>query len=125
MDRLTGRDSEGKAFLNKCYETCCGKCEECSLLDDEDEKLASYEDLEEQGLLLRLPCKIGDTVYRISSDFHLKKKYIEKTTISRIAIDEDGIYVFCACKPNAKRIFGEHVFITREEAEAKLEETEG
>lgn len=26
-------------------------------------KLADYEDLEEQGLLLRLPCKVGDTVY--------------------------------------------------------------
>lgn len=27
------------------------------------EKLGKYEDLEEQGLLLRLPCKVGDTVY--------------------------------------------------------------
>lgn len=27
------------------------------------EKLATYEDLEEQGLLVRLPCKVGDTVY--------------------------------------------------------------
>lgn len=26
-------------------------------------KLADYEDLEEQGLLLRLPCKVGDIVY--------------------------------------------------------------
>jgi len=26
-------------------------------------KLAKYEDLEEQGLLLKLPCKKGDTVY--------------------------------------------------------------
>lgn len=29
-------------------------------------KLASYEDDEEQGLLLRLPCKIGDTLYRVN-----------------------------------------------------------
>lgn len=27
------------------------------------EKLATYEDLEEQGLLVRLPCKVGDIVY--------------------------------------------------------------
>lgn len=26
-------------------------------------RLAELEDLEEQGLLLRLPCKVGDTVY--------------------------------------------------------------
>lgn len=28
-------------------------------------KLADYEDLEEQGLLVRLPCKVGTVVYRI------------------------------------------------------------
>lgn len=27
------------------------------------EKLAKFEDLEEQGLLVRLPCKVGDIVY--------------------------------------------------------------
>lgn len=30
-------------------------------------KLKDYEDLEEQGLLLKLPCKVGDTVYVDSS----------------------------------------------------------
>ena len=30
-------------------------------------KLKEYEDLEEQGLLLKLPCKVGDTVYVDSS----------------------------------------------------------
>ena len=28
-------------------------------------KLAAYEDAEEQGLLVRLPCKVGDTVYTL------------------------------------------------------------
>lgn len=32
------------------------------------EALGKYEDAEEQGLLLRLPCKVGDTVYLIKSD---------------------------------------------------------
>ena len=87
-------------------------------------ELGEYEDLEEQGLLLRLPCKVGDTVYRISDRLHVKRKYIEKTKISRIAIDEHEIYVFCSCKPNAKRIFGVNVFQTAGEAEAKLREME-
>lgn len=88
------------------------------------EELKRYRDLEEQGLLLRLPCKVGDTVYRISDMFNVRSKYIEKTKISRIAIDEDEIYVFCSCKPNVKRIFGVHVFSTKEEAEQKLKEME-
>ena len=87
-------------------------------------ELKRYKDLEEQGLLLRLPCKVGDTVYRISDMFNVRSKYIEKTKISRIAIDEDEIYVFCSCKPNVKRIFGVHVFSTKEEAEQKLNEME-
>ena len=35
------------------------------LLHDVLEKLAEYKNLEEQGLLLRLPCKVGSTVYAI------------------------------------------------------------
>ena len=31
-------------------------------------KLAEYEDLEEKGLLLRLPCKVGDKVYEPRPD---------------------------------------------------------
>lgn len=31
-------------------------------------RLAEYEDMEEQGLLLRLPCKVGDRVYEVIDD---------------------------------------------------------
>lgn len=34
-------------------------------------KLADYEDTEEQGLLIRLPCKVGDTVYVVTSPFNV------------------------------------------------------
>lgn len=37
------------------------------------EKLAAYEDLEEQGLLVRLPCKVGDTVW--DNDFGYPESY--------------------------------------------------
>lgn len=36
------------------------------------EKLATYEDLEEQGLLVRLPCKVGDTVYVPTRNFDFR-----------------------------------------------------
>lgn len=46
--------------------TCCGgigSCRtDCSYKQIYD-RLAEYEDAEEQGLLIRLPCKVGDTVY--------------------------------------------------------------
>ena len=31
-------------------------------------KLADYEDAEEQGLLLRLPCKVGTIIYKIENN---------------------------------------------------------
>lgn len=56
MERLTYRTIKGEAMGNS------------SVADIGDilEKLAEYEDLEEQGLLLRLPVKAGDIVYIIS-----------------------------------------------------------
>lgn len=42
-----------------------GKVEECenAYLLAVQKKLKQYEDLEEQGRLIKLPCKVGDTVY--------------------------------------------------------------
>ena len=82
------------------------------------EKLATYEDLEEQGLLVRLPCKVGDSVFIIVG------KDISRQGIRKIEISDNSI-IF---KTNRqKRIFnvaefGKTVFLTREEAEKKLEE---
>ena len=44
-------------------------------------KLCDYEDLEEQGLLARLPCKVGDTVYRVNAG---AKQPIIPMTVSEI-----------------------------------------
>ena len=69
MERLTTRNIAGVAVYKNPFE-----CEQCGdtiwRLHDygngsPTEKLADYEDAEEQGLLLRLKCKVGDTVYHI------------------------------------------------------------
>ena len=71
MERLTQRTKDGIVGNNNGVENFPlyslydethldhGLIEQCF------NKLAEYEDLEEQGLLLRLPCKVGDTVYVI------------------------------------------------------------
>lgn len=93
--------------------------------------LGEYEDLEEQGLLLRLPCKVGDTVYIITQVFNGKEVI---GAIGRRKIDSIGgnalnpIYVISK-EPYELRFcpseFGVRVFKTKEEAEAKLKELEG
>ena len=50
--------------------------------------LADY--LLEHGVIV-LPCKVGDTVYRILTNYYSGRKRIQKTEISRIAIDDGRI----------------------------------
>ena len=44
-------------------------------LDQIAEKLANMEQKEEQGILVRLPCKVGDTVYTLSYRYDCKYDY--------------------------------------------------
>ena len=74
MERLTERFSNGQACVYGCgdnckydYKYCNNHLEDCPTINEIYEKLASYEDLEEQGLLLRLPCRLGDIIDRIIS----------------------------------------------------------
>lgn len=47
----------------ECYDCCIDNKVAKKLLNDAITKLAEYEDLEEQGKLLKLPCAVGDMVY--------------------------------------------------------------
>lgn len=60
MKRLTHRYMDGTAWVSLNLVSKMGE-HECVGLPIT--KLATYEDAEEQGLLIRLPCKVGDTVY--------------------------------------------------------------
>lgn len=81
------------------------------------EKLAEYEDLEDQGLLVRLPCKVGDTMYDIVG----KPLRIVEHKVDAFHIDKKGFHLqiingVLEKKQEAK------VYFSREEAEKKLEE---
>lgn len=77
------------------------------------EKLAEYEDLEEQGKLLKLPCAVGREVYGIinqTSNYDGTPYRI--VTVSNFRLD-------------MLNKIDKTVFLTRQEAEDKLEEMEG
>ena len=57
-------------------------------------KLGEYEDAEEQELLLRLPCKVGDTLYRIDTDEKIENVEIEPFIVEYIVICENGNVLF-------------------------------
>lgn len=89
-------------------------------------KLAEYEDAEEQGLLLRLPCKVGDAVYQITngfiSEYEITSAVIYPCNILFKWVHTKGIYKDLLGFNDFE--IGKTVFLTREEAEAKLKEME-
>lgn len=54
-----------------------------------EQRLKYYEDLEEQGKLLKLPCAVGDRIYRIDTDEKLESRDIEICDINNIVILSD------------------------------------
>ena len=99
-------------------------------------KLKDYEDLDEQGRLVKLPCKVGDTVW--DNDFGIPCAY----TITAFSFGECEEYI---CEPIttkeavfyyanssgsitgsfAEREIGKSVFLSKAEAKAKMKELRG
>ena len=106
MERLTERTGEGQAIprmdlKNNGHQRCM-------------ERLAEYEDLEEQNRLLKLPCAVGDMVYVLRLDNTAYMMNNEK--VWEIVEDKFEIFHFDS--------IGKTVFLTREAAEAALKELE-
>ena len=95
-------------------------------------KLKAYENLGEQGRLVKLPCNGGDKIYFIKSAFSMAHFPIEAriTSICGIDCDSDVMYSSITEYNKIDRRFkssdiGKTVFLTKSEAEAKLKELRG
>lgn len=92
------------------------------------ERLKDYEDLEEQGLLVRLPCKVGTEVFcYFPGDSHYTKCQIKKIEICQsifgnICYFAESVAQRGRCCRYYDYEFGKFLFFTREEVEKKLEE---
>ena len=75
------------------------------LTDDDVDKWQDYKNAEEQGLLLRLPCKVGDIVYLIKSDGKIVPRTADMQFLGVLWED-----------------YGKEWFLTQAEAEQKLKE---
>lgn len=138
MERLTKKNDSGGHYYPKCFEKCNGlgassKCDNCEIMTSVCEKLGDYEDLEEQCRLVILPCKVGDTLYRVNKgakkpvimmrvlQLYIKQLHKDRTVIRIDAINDDDMGESCYFLEN----IGKTVFLTKSEAEAKLKELRG
>ena len=122
MERLTRRSANGTGvYVTPSGEPVKWEDNYHNVL----QKLAEYVDLEEQGKLIKLPCKVGDIVYKVNK----ASKKVSQHRVIKFEIEKEDLYYtmqiwfenynFCFLNH-----FGETVFLTRSEAEQKLKEME-
>lgn len=137
-DYIGGGEAVGYPYHQNTY-GCCFEDGELYWLKDVAgllEELKSYKDLYEQGLLVKLPCKVGDMVW--DNDFGYPESYEIKAfsygycdsyVEPGIGIEDEIIFYYenythsisiTGAFPMSE--IGKTVFLTREEAEKKLEE---
>lgn len=135
-DYIGGKEAVGCPYHQNTY-GCCFEDGELYWLKDVAElleELKSYKDLEEQGLLVKLPCKVGDMVW--DNDFGYPESYEIKAfsygycdsyVEPGVGIEDEIIFYYKNSIGSITGAFpmseiGKTVFPTREEAKKKLEE---
>lgn len=116
---LKCRRRQVKGIYEDCNNKKCDNCDLCymqgtvgehieaiEVATQALEKLQVYENLEEQGRLVKLPCKVGDDVYYILGIPNKTPCAIDKCKFELSDINK----------------IGKTLFLTREEAKAKLKE---
>ena len=109
---------------NPMNTACIKSAEDCEWLADCLTKFKEYQQLEEQGRLVKLPCKVGTTVYnttwwddvteKVKVDGKTFCRTVHKHKVSKSTFSLVDIYDF-----------GKTVFLTQAEAEQKLKEMRG
>ena len=83
MDRLTQTSNSGGVAFTFDLDITCQPSEARKILNLAT-KLKDYEDLEEQGRLIKLPCKVGDTVYKVNK----ASKKVSQHKVIKFEIDK-------------------------------------
>lgn len=91
--------------------------------DDLIRRLAELEDKIENGSLVELPCKVGDTIYEVFKNH--KPPFIQQTKVDKIIITEKGLKLKLARNSvyeTAISSLGKTLFLTEAEALKKIKE---
>lgn len=135
MERLRFEECNGCQDWNGCISHCMNICGKPI---DALEKFNEYKALKEQGKLLRLPCKVGDTVWYINERLEKqgRKKatvfFVDNGCVDHITLGDVMIPQIEVCNNTEnswitfdyKDDWNKIVFLTKEEAEAALKKME-
>ena len=124
MERLTQTSNSGGVAFTFDLDITCQPSEARNILNLAT-KLKDYEDLEEQGRLIKLPCKIGDKVFKLKQHKYCPTGICHKV-ISCSECRANTPFGVVEGKFMLKELkeIGKTVFLTQSEAEQKLKEME-
>ena len=102
-----------------------GTCGNYDRFLETDSRLAELEDKIENGTLVELPCKVGDTLYEVFKNH--KPPFIQQTKVEKIIITEKGLKLKLARNSvyeTSITSLGKTLFLTEAEALKKIKEVE-
>lgn len=125
------KEDEGGVAEKFCNRVCDGFDAICPF-KEMAKRLKAYEDAEEQGLLLQLPCKVGDTIFVIPSkvnyNLNILNGYIQNNRVyeqkvNSIQMYNNEHYLLTSCEGLfnvVSNFYKVTWFLTKEEAEQAL-----
>lgn len=121
-ERLTKYSEINKDYITPYCDNfiCDGVCRDCDYEQIIINRLAELEDKIEDGTLVELPCKVGDTLYRFYATECVIPVKVERITIASIAILVETTYGNFLLQE-----VGRDIFLTKAEAEKQLKELRG
>lgn len=130
MERLTEVTIEdGVKLYDISEKLCLSRTTQGEKITTILKKLADYEDLEGQGMLIKLPCKVGDVVYAYCNEFGILEYEVDSIVIDKHITYQCSAYsepigdcpseCLDEIEPDISD-FGKTVFLTKSEAEEKI-----
>ena len=121
--RLTNKDwkEHYDIFEDVCCDTCSEDCGQCERNFNALVRLAELEDKIENGTLVELPCKVGDTIYEVFKNH--KPPFIQQTKVEKIIVTEKGLKLKLARNSSYETSIsslGKTLFLTEESAKAQI-----
>lgn len=121
MKRLTMHTPDGACLIINADNEQDARQELKEKFKEACNKLAELEDKFENGTLIELPCKVGDTVYYIYPIMHSIREdrcFVKQIIVNEISLDINGIRIFDELGIDHDL---ERIYFTKEEAEKAFE----
>lgn len=116
-ERLTDKQHRYKKCVDCKYRNCQYCDDDIEYAKEAHNRLAELEDKIEQGMLIELPCKVGDTFWYLSV-----AGYIEEDKIANFSLYGEFFTGERVVTKLYKNYLGRTWFLTREGAEKRLKE---